>query len=68
MKVSIQLDDHHLGKSTKALTNQGDTTDDITFITFIVFSALNPPYLLLHLILILMMAVKVTLFIITHQQ
>ena len=68
MKVSIQLGDHHLGKSTKALTNQGDTTDDIKFITFIVASALNPPYLLLHFILILMMAVKVTLFVITPQQ
>ena len=68
MKVgSTQQGDHKLGKSTKALTDQSHPIDDITFITFIV-SALNPPYLLLHLSLILMMAVKVTLFIITHQQ
>ena len=63
MKVPIQQDNHQLGKRTKALTDQGyPSIDDITFIV----SALNPPYLLLDLSLILMMAVKVTLFIITH--
>ena len=48
MNVGIQQDDHQLGKSTKALSNQGYSIDDITFITFIV-STLNPPYLLLRL-------------------
>ena len=67
MKVGTRQSDHQLGKSKKALTDQGHPTDDITFITFIV-SALNPPYLLLHLSLILMMTVKVTLSIITQQQ
>ena len=64
MKVGTQQGDHQLEKSTKALTDQGHPSiDDIAFIV----SALNLPYLLLHLSLILIMAVKVTLFIITHQ-
>ena len=46
MKVGTQQDDHQLGESTKTLTGQGHPSiDDITFIA----SALNPPYLLLHL-------------------
>ena len=64
MKVGTQQGNHQLRKSTKALTNQGHPIDDITFIV----TALNPPYLLLHLSLILMMTVKVTLSLITHQQ
>ena len=67
MKVGTQQGDHQLGKSKKALTDQGHPIDNIIFITFIV-SAMNSAYLLLHLSLILMMAVKVTLFIITYQQ
>ena len=67
MKLGTRQGDHQLGKRTKALTDQGYPIDDITFITFIA-SALNPPYLLLHLSLILMMTVKVTLSIITQQQ
>ena len=55
MKVGTQQGDHQLGESAKALTNQGHPIDDITFV-----SALNPPYLLLHLSLILMMAVRVS--------
>ena len=65
MKVGTRQGDHQLGKSTKALTDQGHPIDDITFITFIV-SALNSPYLLLHFSLILMMTVKVTLSIIIY--
>ena len=67
MKVGTQQVDHQLGKSKKALTDQGHLIDNIIFITFIV-SAMNSAYLLLHFSLILMMAVKVTLFIITYQQ
>ena len=67
MKVGTGHGDHRLGKSTKALTDQGHPIDDIAFISFIV-SALNLPYLLLHLSLTLMMTVKVTLSIITQQQ
>ena len=67
MKVGTQHGDPQLGKSKKALTDQGHPRDNIIFITFIV-SAMNSAYLLLHLSLILMMAVKVTLFIITYQQ
>ena len=40
MKVGTQQGNHQLGKSTKALTNQGHRIDDITFITFII-SALD---------------------------
>ena len=54
MKVGTQQGNHQLGKSTKVLTDQGHPIDNITFIV----STLNPPYLLLHLSLILMMAVK----------
>ena len=66
MKEGTQQGFLQLGESAKALNDQGHPIDDITFITFIV-GALQPPHLLLHLSLISMMAVKVTLFIITHQ-
>ena len=54
MKVGFQRGNHHLGKSTKALTDQGHPS--IHNITFII-NALNPPYLLLHLSLIMIMVV-----------
>ena len=64
MKVGTQQGDHQSDTSTKALTDQGHHIDDI----MIIASTLNTPYLLLHLSLILMMAVKVIVSIITGQQ
>ena len=56
MKVGTEQGNYQLEKDTKVLSNQGHPIDHITFI----ISVLNPSYLLLHLSLILMMAVKVT--------
>ena len=64
MNVGSQGGNHQSGTSAKPFTNQGHPIESMTFIV----SALNPPYLLLHLSLIFIMTVKVTLFIITHQQ
>ena len=56
MKVGTEQGNYQLEKDTKVLSGQGYPIDDITFI----ISVLNPSYLLLHLSLILMMAMKVT--------
>ena len=64
MKVGTQQGDHQSDTGTKVLTNQGQSIENVT----IIISALNTPYTLLHLLLILIMALKVTLFITTHQQ
>lgn len=64
MKVGSQGGNHQSGTSAKAFTNQGHPIEGMTFVV----SALNPPYLLLYLSMILIMTVKVTFFIITHQQ
>ena len=64
MKVGTQQDDHQSSTGTKALTDQGYPADD----TMIFASALSPSYLLSHLSLILLMAVKLTLCIITHHR
>ena len=64
MKVGTQPGDHQSGTGTKAYTDQAHSIDNIKMIV----SALNSPYLFLHLNLILMIAVKLIFFIITHQQ
>ena len=56
-KVGSQHGDHRSHTDTKALTDQGHSIDD----TKTIVSTPNLLYLLLHLSLILIMAVKVTL-------
>ena len=66
MTVDTQQGDHQLGKSTKALTDQGHPIE--TSHSSHSSSALGIPHISYCICLILMMAVKVTIFIKTHQQ
>ena len=64
MKVGTQQGNNQSNTVRKSLTDQGHPIDDIA----IIVSTLNPPYLLLHLSLVLLMEMKMTLLITTHQE
>ena len=66
MTVDTEQGYHQLGKSTQALTDQGHPIE--TSHSSHSSSALGIPHISCYICLILMMAVKVTIFIITHQQ
>ena len=64
MKVGTQQGNHQLSTGIKSLMDQSDRIDGIP----IIVSTLNRLCIFLHFSLLLMMAMKITSFIIAHQQ